>query len=1367
MSYQLFYPPDIRRLCIGETKAANLAVIARVQVPGDSTLGTITTRGVRVSASSDNPAILVVNEAETPAPDFGNPASIEYTFSGISAGSTSVSIDAIVQGNPLHQSVPVQVVPCQDYTVDVNSTWLTTISNATLLLNVTLHAVLAADANGVFTDYPNVQWDATVNRLKGCLPDHETFNTLRGNGGSVQGEITDDAFSLTIAVRELIAGVLFDCPGHIINYRVASGCPYYLDGMCSWMNPNPTFVPDPITVRIPFNGGTITVPQRLTDSQGSADGHATITLTASGTTNQGTPLGMIVQGNGTGIASGDDTPSVTDDTDFGTTSAGMSVTHTFTIFAISTDLTLGTLSVPDGFTLTRTPTTPVMAGNFTTFVVQCDAANAGTFSGTVSIANNDSSQNPYSFAVTCQVNAPEIDVKGNGISIVSGDDTPSMSDGTDLGTTLVGTPITHTFSILNTGTADLTLGGVTVPVEFTVTRAPISPVKAGSSTSFDVQCNQDVAVTISATVSIASNDSAANPYTFRIVCHAVNAPEIDVQDNGVSIVSGDTTPSASDGTDFGTTLVGTSGVHSYTIRNTGTAELELLDITLPAGFSFVSLRNVHVPAANSLSLTVHCDAVSPGAYSGTVSIVSNDPMQNPYTFAITCQVTGVPEMNVIGNSTSIASGAATPNVTDGTDFSSTLVGTPVGHSFYILNAGSDDLTVGAVIVPAGFTLTQVPNTLVTEGRAAGFAVQCNAASTGIYSGTVVIPNNDSQANPYTFTITCQVNALAPQIAVRGQDDISIANGDTTPSASDGTDFGTTLVGTSILEFYYISNVGSADLTLGTISLPDGFVLDRPLSLVPPGNIRNTFFKVTCNAASAGTYSGTVFIANNDPDANPYTFAVTCQVNARAAQIAVGGRNDISIANGDTTPSASDGTDFGTTLVGAQVLQNFYIHNTGSAALTLGAISVPDGFVMYFPPYSPMPPGNDDSFELLCDAESPGMYSGTVVIPNGDSQANPYSFAVTCQVNARAAQIAVGGWNDISIANGDTTPSASDGTDFGTPPDARGLHSFYIHNTGSAALTLGAITMPAGFVMYAPHFYPVPPGNSTSFDLLCDAESPGTYSGTVSIPNNDNQANPYTFAVTCQVNDTTTQMAVLGHDISIASGDTTPSASDGTDFGTMLVGAQNHYAFFTIRNTGDAELRLGAISVPAGFSMTTPPTLVPPGPGNFVGLDLLCDAVSPGTYSGTVSIPNNDPDANPYTFAVTCQVNALAPAIQVRGNSHIITSNDVSPIFADGTRFATTTVGTPVIQNFNILNTGRADLTVGAVTVPAGFTLTRVPATPVTAGNFTTLAVQCNAASAGTYSGTVSIASNDPTQNPYTFTITCQVNSHSIGKGANS
>jgi hypothetical protein len=90
-------------------------------------------------------------------------------------------------------------------------------------------------------------------------------------------------------------------------------------------------------------------------------------------------------------------------------------------------------------------------------------------------------------------------------------------------------------------------------------------------------------------------------------------------------------------------------------------------------------------------------------------------------------------------------------------------------------------------------------------------------------------------------------------------------------------------------------------------------------------------------------------------------------------------------------------------------------------------------------------------------------------------------------------------------------------------------------------------------------------------------------------------------------------------------------------------------------------------------------------------------------------------------------------------------------------FVTTTVGTPQTRTFTINNTGTAPLTLGAVTVPAGFTIVTPPAASVAAGGSTTVVVRLDASVAGNYSGTLTFTTNDSDENPFNFTISGNVN----------
>lgn len=116
-----------------------------------------------------------------------------------------------------------------------------------------------------------------------------------------------------------------------------------------------------------------------------------------------------VQGNGVNIPDGNTFIALTDDTDFGEleVTGAVSVSHTFTIQNLgNANVTLDDPSpyiVITGdtadFTLTANPTTPIAAAGSTTFTITYDPTTSGTHTATISIANNDTDEDPYTFNV--------------------------------------------------------------------------------------------------------------------------------------------------------------------------------------------------------------------------------------------------------------------------------------------------------------------------------------------------------------------------------------------------------------------------------------------------------------------------------------------------------------------------------------------------------------------------------------------------------------------------------------------------------------------------------------------------------------------------------------------------------------------------------------------------------------------------------------------------------------------------------------------------------------------------------------------------------------------------------------------------------
>ncbi|GGP06566.1 hypothetical protein GCM10010992_27080 [Cloacibacterium rupense] len=138
---------------------------------------------------------------------------------------------------------------------------------------------------------------------------------------------------------------------------------------------------------------------------------------------------------------------------------------------------------------------------------------------------------------SCAPALPEMNVKGNGVSIADGDITPSTADYTDFGSVDVSTgTLARTFTIENLGTGALNLTDAspyvtilgTDAADFTVTVIPSTPVAASGTTTFEITFNPSATGTRNASVSIANNDSNENPYNFNITGVGINSAETDI-----------------------------------------------------------------------------------------------------------------------------------------------------------------------------------------------------------------------------------------------------------------------------------------------------------------------------------------------------------------------------------------------------------------------------------------------------------------------------------------------------------------------------------------------------------------------------------------------------------------------------------------------------------------------------------------------------------------------------------------------------------------------------------------------------------------------------------------------------------------------
>jgi hypothetical protein len=822
-----------------------------------------------------------------------------------------------------------------------------------------------------------------------------------------------------------------------------------------------------------------------------------------------------VRGNDAVIVDGDATPDSTDHTDFGEITLGSTLTRTFTVFNTgNVFLTTSGLTVPAGFTVVDGLAAIIPAGGFDSFSVRFNATTADLFKGEVRFENNDANENPFNFEIRALVKPPEVEVRGNDVVISDNDTTPDFADHTDFGEVPVGSSLTRTFTVRNTGTGILTTSGLSLPSGFTLTEGLAPLILPGGQDTFSIRFSSNSIVTRTGNVSFNSNDPDENPFNFAVRAVAV-APEIEVLGNGIVIVDGDTFPRPQNHTDFGIAFVGSLLSRTFTVRNTGNSALTTTNLTVPAGFTIAEGLSSSIPAGTEDTFTVRLNSDVTGVYRGTVSFDTNDANENPFNFVIsaTLQVPWLQlrKLRAVDN-----------GFEDRFGFSVAISGeTALVGSPYDDDNGSSSGSAYLIDITTG---RQIAKLKPDDGAAGGYF----GFSVALSGDTALVGSDSGSAYLFNATTGAQITKLKPAdgAAFDGWFGISVAiNGNTAIVGSYRNANGTASGSAYLFDITTGQQIAKLDPADGAAG--DWFGYSVALS-------GNRALIGSCADDDNGTSSGSA-----------YLFDITTGQQIAKLKPADGAAGDYfgwsvaitgNIALVGSPFDDDNGTDSGSAylfdvVTGAQIAKlrpsdgdswDYFSRSvaiSGNTALVGSPLDDDSGTDSGSAYVFDTTTGQQIAKLKPADGAA-GDYFGwsvaisgnTVVVGSRDDDVSGADSGSAYVFAINPPDVEVLG-NNVVIDENDTTPALADHTDFGNlDVGSERTRTFTVRNTGTGVLATSGLSVPTGFTVTEGLAASIAPGAQDTFTVRLGANQYGTYGGQISFATNDHDERHFNFAV---------------------------------------------------------------------------------------------------------------------------------------------------------------------------------------------------------------------------------------------------------------
>ncbi|MDH5398090.1 MAG: choice-of-anchor D domain-containing protein [Cyclobacteriaceae bacterium] len=500
------------------------------------------------------------------------------------------------------------------------------------------------------------------------------------------------------------------------------------------------------------------------------------------------------------------------------------------------------------------------AGATATFTVTLNSSKAGIFNTTVTINSDDADEAIFDFPLTGLITAPEIALfqgaENTGIEITDG-----QAGIINLGSTPLGSDLAYSFTIENPGNALLTLSSsVSSSVDFILNNVPAS-VSAGATSTFTVIMSGVSPGTYNATITLNSNDSDEAVFEFQVMGTVV-APEIALfqgtANTGIEITDGQ--PGI---INLGSTPLGSDLAFNITIENQGNAML-ILSSSVSSSVDF-TLNNVpaSVAAGATSTFTLIMSGASPGTFSATITLNSNDSDEAVFDFQVSGLVTAPEFVLYEGKDLSGTAVFAGQTVHMGT----IPEGTPLVYSMTIGNTGTDVLTITSFTVSDAQFSVAASGGDVPSGGILTFDIILDGSQPGTFTSDIAIASNDVDEADFIFSVTGIIEPET-QYIVKENDATGVVI-----SLGEPVDVGTTPPDVGLQKSFILENPGSQDITITSITVDNSvFVIENVPTVLGSGGIEE--FVIMLRTNRIGYYEGQVTISTSSGD---FSFLVTGEV----------------------------------------------------------------------------------------------------------------------------------------------------------------------------------------------------------------------------------------------------------------------------------------------------------------------------------------------------------------------------------------------------------------------------------------------------------------------------------------------------------